>query len=107
MTKECAHQEQAAEVALWMSTDTGAVETMASPETGNGVMPALADSNAYVGKSISEKLLGKNYEPAKKVVTDSLGTVTTDWVFGPNWTAMYTELAAASKSSRGTAWSAE
>ncbi|MFE4799372.1 ABC transporter substrate-binding protein [Streptomyces sp. NPDC056708] len=93
VTKECAHQEQAAEAALWMSTNTGAVETMASPETGNGVMPALADSDAYVGKSISEKLLGKNYEPAKKVVTDSLGTVTTDWVFGPNWTAMYTELA--------------
>ncbi|MET8209896.1 extracellular solute-binding protein [Streptomyces sp. NPDC005373] len=93
VTKECEHQEQAAEAALWMSTNSGAVETMASPETGNGVMPALADSDTYVGKSISEKLLGKNYEPANKVVTDSLGTVTTDWVFGPNWTAMYTELA--------------
>ncbi|MCX5238570.1 extracellular solute-binding protein [Streptomyces prunicolor] len=92
VTKQCAHQQQAAEAALWMSTNTGAVKTMASPTTGNGVMPALADSNAYVAEAISDKLLGTNYEPAKKVVTDSLGTVTSDWVFGPDWTAMFTEL---------------
>ncbi|MGP4084283.1 ABC transporter substrate-binding protein [Streptomyces sp. KR55] len=94
VTEQCKHQEQAAEAALWMSTDAGAVKTMASPETGNGVMPALADSETYVGESISEKLLGKNYEPAQKVVTDSLDTVTTDWTFGPNWTAMFTEMQA-------------
>ena len=92
VTKQCAHQQQAAEAALWMSTNTGAVKTMASPTTGNGVMPALADSNAYVDESISDKLLGTNYEPAKEVVTDSLNTVTSDWVFGPDWTAMFTEL---------------
>ncbi|WP_328932073.1 MULTISPECIES: extracellular solute-binding protein [unclassified Streptomyces] len=92
VTKQCAHQQQAAEAALWMSTNTGAVKTMASPTTGNGVMPALADSDAYVAESISDKLLGTNYEPAKKVVTDSLDTVTSDWVFGPDWTAMFTEL---------------
>ncbi|MFJ8062231.1 ABC transporter substrate-binding protein [Streptomyces sp. NPDC096142] len=92
VTKQCAHQQQAAEAALWLSTNPGAVRTMASPTTGNGVMPALADSDAYVAESISDKLLGTNYEPAKKVVTDSLGTVTSDWVFGPDWTAMFTEL---------------
>ncbi|MGR3868910.1 ABC transporter substrate-binding protein [Streptomyces graminifolii] len=92
VTKQCAHQQQAAEAALWMSTNAGAVKTMASPTTGNGVMPALADSEAYVAESISDKLLGTNYEPAKKVVTDSLDTVTSDWVFGPDWTAMFTEL---------------
>ncbi|MDT0610385.1 ABC transporter substrate-binding protein [Streptomyces lancefieldiae] len=94
VTKGCDHQEQAAEAALWMSTDADAVRTMASPETGNGVMPALADSDAYVGESISRKLLGPNYESARKVVSDSLGTVTTDWTYGPNWTAMFTELQA-------------
>ncbi|MEU9406926.1 extracellular solute-binding protein [Streptomyces sp. NPDC048281] len=92
VTQQCAHQQQAAEAALWMSTDSGAVKTMASPTTGNGVMPALADSSAYVDEAISQKLLGANYTPAKKVVTDSLGTVTTDWTFGPDWTAMFTEL---------------
>jgi multiple sugar transport system substrate-binding protein len=92
VTKQCTHQQQAAEAALWMSTNTGAVKTMANPTTGNGVMPALADSNAYVAEAISDKLLGTNYEPAKKVVTDSLNTVTSDWVFGPDWTAMFTEL---------------
>ncbi|ELS57528.1 ABC transporter substrate-binding protein [Streptomyces viridochromogenes] len=92
VSEQCAYKEQAAEAALWMSTDTGAVKTMASPETGSGVMPALADSESYVSEAISEKLLGKNYEPAKKIVTDSLGTVRTGWTFGPNWTAMFTEM---------------
>ncbi|MEV0170267.1 extracellular solute-binding protein [Streptomyces sp. NPDC050803] len=94
VTKDCKSQEQAAEAALWMSTDTGAVKTMASPETGNGVMPALKDSDAYVAEATSEKLLGKNYDAAQTVVKDSLGTVTTDWTFGPNWTAMFTEMQA-------------
>ncbi|MDO0910726.1 extracellular solute-binding protein [Streptomyces sp. DT2A-34] len=94
VSEQCKNQEQAAEAALWMSTDTGAVKTMASPETGSGVMPALADSESYVSEAISEKLLGKNYEPAKKIVTDSLGTVRTGWTFGPNWTAMFTEMQA-------------
>jgi len=92
VTKQCKSQKQAAEAALWMSTDSGAVRTMASPETGSGVMPALARSSSYVDEAISQKLLGDNYEPAKQVVTDSLGTVTTDWTFGPDWTAMFTEL---------------
>ncbi|MGP4008329.1 ABC transporter substrate-binding protein [Streptomyces sp. 4N124] len=94
VTEDCKSRQQAAEAALWMSTDTTAVKTMASPETGNGVMPALADSDTYIPEAISEKLLGKNYEPAQTVVKDSLGTVTTDWTFGPNWTAMFTEMQA-------------
>ncbi|MGW0761630.1 ABC transporter substrate-binding protein [Streptomyces sp. NPDC002814] len=94
VTEDCESRQQAAQAALWMSTDTTAVKTMASPETGNGVMPALADSDTYVPEAISEKLLGTNYDPAQKVVKDSLGTVTTDWTFGPNWTAMFTEMQA-------------
>jgi multiple sugar transport system substrate-binding protein len=92
VTEQCKYKKKAAEAALWLSTDTGAVKSMASPETGSGVMPGLADSDSYVAEAISEKLLGDNYEPGKKIVTDSLGTVTDDWVFGPNWTAMFTEL---------------
>ncbi|MFG2129990.1 ABC transporter substrate-binding protein [Streptomyces sp. NPDC048751] len=94
VTQQCEHQEQAAQAALWMSTDAGAVKTMASPTTGNGVMPALADSDSYVPEAISEKLLGSNYQPAQTVVKDSLKTVTTDWTFGPDWTAMFTEMQA-------------
>ena len=92
--KQCKNQKQAAEAALWMSTDPGAVKTMASPTTGNGVMPALADSDSYVGEAISQKLLGANYQPAQQIVKDSLNTVTNDWTFGPDWTAMFTELQA-------------
>ncbi|GHI02488.1 ABC transporter substrate-binding protein [Streptomyces cellostaticus] len=92
VTRQCTHQKQAAEAALWISTNADAVKTMASPATGNGVLPALKDSGAYVDEAISSKLLGRNYEPARKTVTDSLNTVTTDWTFGPDWTAMFTEL---------------
>ncbi|KOU61984.1 ABC transporter substrate-binding protein [Streptomyces sp. MMG1533] len=92
VTEQCKNKEQAAQAALWMSTDAGAVKTMASPETGSGVMPAVADSSSYVPEAIPEKLLGKNYTPAQKVVTDSMATITDDWTFGPNWTAMFTEM---------------
>ncbi|MFI6435472.1 ABC transporter substrate-binding protein [Streptomyces sp. NPDC050759] len=94
VTKGCKNQKQAAEAALWMSTNTGAVKTMANPETGNGVMPALADSDAYVPEAVSQKLLGSHYQAGQQVVKDSLKTVTTDWTFGPNWTAMFTEMQA-------------
>ncbi|MFE4800646.1 extracellular solute-binding protein [Streptomyces sp. NPDC056708] len=92
VTKQCEHPEQAAAAAMWLSTDPGAVRTMATPGTGSGVLPALKESTSYTDEAISQKLLGKNYEPAKKVVNDSLGTVNADWTFGPNWTAMFTEL---------------
>ncbi|MBK3639582.1 ABC transporter substrate-binding protein [Streptomyces sp. MBT33] len=92
VSEQCKYREQAAEAALWMSTDTKAVKIMASPETGSGVMPALKHSDSYVPEAVSEKLLGSDYQPAQQVVKDSLATVTTDWTFGPNWTAMFTEL---------------
>lgn len=93
ITSQCKAKAQAAEAALWLSTDPGAVKTMADPATGSGVMPALADPSQYVAGTISAKLLGPNYQAGQKVVTDSIGTVSTDWTFGPDWTAMYDELA--------------
>ncbi|NUR59810.1 MAG: extracellular solute-binding protein [Catenulispora sp.] len=93
VTAQCKAKAQAAEAALWMSTDSGAVKTMADPTTGSGLMPALADPTQFIDGAISAKLLGPNYEPAKKVVADSIGTVATDWTFGPDWTAMYAQLA--------------
>lgn len=93
VTAQCKNKQQAAEAALWMSTDPTAVKTMADPQTGNGLMPAVADSSSFVAQAIPAKLLGPDYQAAQKVVTDSLSTVTTDWTFGPDWTAMYAELA--------------
>ncbi|MDT0317035.1 ABC transporter substrate-binding protein [Streptomyces millisiae] len=93
VTSQCEYPEQAAEAALWMSTDPEAVELMASPDTGNGLMPAVTNAGDYVDQTISEDLLGENYDAARQIVIDSLDTVTTDWTFGPNWTAMSTEMA--------------
>lgn len=93
ITSQCKAKAQAAAAALWLSTDPGAVKTMASPATGSGLMPALADPSQYVAGAISAPLLGPDYTAAQKVVTDSIGTVSTGWTFGPDWTAMYDELA--------------
>ena len=93
ITAQCKAKAQAAAAALWLSTDPGAVKTMADPATGAGLMPALADPSKYVAGAVSEKLLGPDYQDGQKVVTASIGTVATDWTFGPDWTAMYDELA--------------
>lgn len=90
---QCKAKAQAAAAALWLSTDPGAVKTMADPATGAGLMPALANPSQFVAETISAPLLGPNYQAAQKVVTDSIGTVSTDWTFGPDWTAMYDEMA--------------
>ncbi|MBR7828859.1 extracellular solute-binding protein [Actinospica sp. MGRD01-02] len=93
VTSGCKDAADAATFALYLSTDTSAVNTMASPTTGDALMPALAGTASLVGETISQKLLGTNYDAAKTVVVNSLSTVTTDWTFGPDWTAMYAELA--------------
>jgi multiple sugar transport system substrate-binding protein len=93
VTAQCKYRAQAAQAALWLSTDPGAVKIMADPATGDGLMPAVIDATPYVDSALPKTLLGGNYDAAKKVVTDSFGAVDTDWTFGPDWTAMYTELA--------------
>lgn len=93
VTAGCGNKAEAAEAALWMSTDPGAVKSMADPATGDGITPAVADPTPYVDKVLSPELLGDNVADAKKVVNDSFGLTRTDWTFGPNWVAMYTELA--------------
>jgi multiple sugar transport system substrate-binding protein len=93
VSADCSDTADAAAFALWLSTDTSAVDAMASPTTGNGLMPALNNTASLVGGTISQKLLGSNYQAGESVVVNSLSTVTTDWTFGPDWTAMYSELA--------------
>jgi multiple sugar transport system substrate-binding protein len=94
VTAQCKYTAQAAEAALWMSTNPGAVATMADPTTGSGFYPAVADPTPYVDKLIPAKLLGSNSAAAKPIIVDSVQSIVPDWTFGPDWTAMNLELAA-------------
>ncbi|GAA4629006.1 extracellular solute-binding protein [Actinoallomurus vinaceus] len=93
VTSQCKDRAQAAQAALWLSTDPGAVKIMADPATGDGLMPAVADASPFIDNALPKTLLGDSYDASKKVVTDSFPLVATDWTFGPDWTAMYTEMA--------------
>ncbi|TDU03399.1 multiple sugar transport system substrate-binding protein [Streptomyces sp. 846.5] len=93
VTKQCKDTAQAAEAALWMSTNPGAVGTMADPATGSGFYPAVADATPYLDKVISAKLLGSNTAAAKPIIVNSVPTIVTGWTYGPDWTAMGQEMA--------------
>jgi len=91
VTSQCKYIPQAAEAALWMSTNATAVSIMASPSTGSDFYPALADTTPYVSEIVPQKLLGSNTAAATPVITDSISHIVTGWTFGPDWTAMGAE----------------
>lgn len=94
VTTPCKYRAQAAEAALWMSTDPRSVGIMADPTTGSDWYPAVADPTPYLDKLIPTKLLGTNSDAAKPVIVNSVPTIVRNWTFGPDWTAMNLELAA-------------
>ena len=93
VTAQCKSIPQAAEAALWMSTDSKAVAIMANPSTGSDFYPALADTTPYVSEVVPGKLLGSNTAAASPVIVNSVNAIVTGWTFGPDWTAMGNELA--------------
>ncbi|TKA08890.1 ABC transporter substrate-binding protein [Actinacidiphila oryziradicis] len=93
VTEQCQNRQQAAEAANWMSTNSTAVKIMSNPATGSAFYPAIADASPYLDGLITSKLLGKHTAAAKPVIVNSIPTIVKDWTFGPDWTAMYTEMA--------------
>jgi len=91
VTAQCKYIPQAAEAALWMSTNAKAVSIMANPSTGSDLYPALADTTPYVSEIVPAKLLGDNTAAASPVITGSISRIVTGWTFGPDWTAMGAE----------------
>lgn len=93
VTEQSKSKKAAAEAAAWLATNKESVTLAADPIKGSSSFPVVADSDAYVQQLLPEKLFGSNHAEAVKVATEAARNITTDWTYGPNYTAMYTELA--------------
>ncbi|MEV0380313.1 extracellular solute-binding protein [Nonomuraea sp. NPDC050643] len=88
----CKDTAKAAEAALWLATDRASVAAMADPVAGSGWYPAVADPAPFLDAVVPKQLWGEHAEAGKKVIADS-ARFADGWVYGPNSTAMYEELA--------------
>jgi multiple sugar transport system substrate-binding protein len=93
VTEQSKSKKAAAEAALWLATNKDSVSFAADPIKGSSSFPVVADSDSYVEKLLPEKLFGANHAEAVKVATEASKNIATDWTYGPNYTAMYTEMA--------------
>ncbi|WP_026922514.1 ABC transporter substrate-binding protein [Glycomyces arizonensis] len=92
VTSLCEHPERAVEAAAWLSTDEEPVSIMAAPDTGSGWYPAVEDTEPYLDAVIPKELLGDHADDAVSVILES-AVFADDWIYGPNSTSMYEELA--------------
>ncbi|WP_026929394.1 ABC transporter substrate-binding protein [Glycomyces tenuis] len=86
------HPERAVEAAVWLCTNEAAVSIMAAPDTGSGWYPAVGDTEPYLDAVVPSELLGENAEGAVPVILES-AVFAEGWIYGPNSTSMYEELA--------------
>ncbi|WP_199037035.1 ABC transporter substrate-binding protein [Glycomyces salinus] len=88
----CPRPDRAVEAAVWLSTESEPVATMARPDSGSGWYPAVADAEPYLDDVVPAELLGDNAEDAVPVIMES-AHFSSDWAYPPNSTSMYEELA--------------
>ncbi|RKN12440.1 ABC transporter substrate-binding protein [Streptomyces radicis] len=88
----CEHPEEAVEAAVWLAIQEEPVTTMADPVGGSGWYPAVADPEPYADALVPEQLYGDRADRAVPVMRGA-ATYAEGWLYGPNSTAMYEELA--------------
>lgn len=88
----CESPEAAVEAAAWLTTEAAPIKAMADPAKGNGWFPAVADPKPYMDAVVPKKLMGDHAAKAVPTIIDN-STFAEGWVYGPNSTAMYEELA--------------
>ncbi|MGK3958622.1 ABC transporter substrate-binding protein [Arthrobacter sp. R4] len=93
VTEQSKSKKAAAEAAVWLATEKESVTIAADPIKGASSFPVIADSDSYVSTLLPEKLFGANHAEAVKVAVEASKNIAPDWTYGPNYTAMYTELA--------------
>lgn len=87
------HKEAAAYVARWLATNPTAIKALASPSTGTGWFPAVANPSPYVSISEPTSLIGEHSSKWSSTVDQALKQQSTnDWTYGPDATAAFTEL---------------
>lgn len=93
ITEQSKSKKAATEAALWLATNKASVDVAVDPIKGSSAFPVTVDSDSYVAKLLPEKLFGANHAEAVKVAIEASKNITADWTYGPNYTAMYTEMA--------------
>ncbi|KAB8191764.1 extracellular solute-binding protein [Nonomuraea phyllanthi] len=88
----CKDPAKAAQAAIWLATESAPVAAMADPVAGSGWYPAVADPAPYLDAVVPKQLWGEHAEAGKKIIADS-DNFASGWIYGPNSTAMYEELA--------------
>jgi multiple sugar transport system substrate-binding protein len=88
----CKDTAKAAAAAIWLATENQPVTAMADPVGGSGWYPAVADPAPYLDAVVPKQLWGEHAEAGKEVIAAS-DNFASGWVYGPNSTAMYEELA--------------
>jgi multiple sugar transport system substrate-binding protein len=93
VTDQSKSKKAAAEAAAWLATNKESVTLAADPIKGSSAFPTVADSDSYVANMLPQKLFGDNHAEAVQVATQASKDIAGDWTYGPNYTAMYTEMA--------------
>lgn len=93
VTEQSKAKKAATEAAIWLATNKDSVTLAADPIKGSSSFPVVKDSDPYVEQLLPEKLFGANHAEAVKVATEASRNIVTNWTYGPNYTAMYTEMA--------------
>ncbi len=88
------HKEAAAYTARWLATNDSSVKALASPTTGTGWFPAVADPSPYVGISEPSSLIGDHADKWDSTVNTAVKQQSADnWTYGPDASAAFAELA--------------
>ena len=93
VTEQSKSKKAASEAAVWLATNKESVTLAADPIKGSSSFPVVKDSDPYVQQLLPEKLFGANHAEAVKVAIEASKNIVTNWTYGPNYTAMYTEMA--------------
>lgn len=88
----CEHKKEAVEAAVWLATSGDPIKAMADPTKGSGWYPAVKDPSPYLDAVVPHTLFGDNADQAVPMIKES-SEFASGWVYGPNSTAMYEELA--------------
>lgn len=86
------HKDAAVYVAHWLSTNPDSVTALASPQTGLGWFPAVADPAPYIQVSAPKALLGDNISQWDPVVKKAVETRATNWTWGPDYAGAFAKL---------------
>jgi multiple sugar transport system substrate-binding protein len=88
----CKNKKEAVEAAVWLATQSAPINALADPVNGVGWFPAVIDASPYLGALVPKQLFGEHATQAVPVFRGSV-KFAEGWIYGPDSTAMYTELA--------------